>query len=154
MPFRLVASVCLIASVACVVANVSGCEDPAGSVPQGGAAANVVDAPKSILGKAVKSGKDTRDAISGGGSARDAAVLSAKVRLEQFAETISAMKGRTTNSDAEKAVADAQVMLDRAESIVRNAEENTAADDGSDAKKIQAAVKDVEKAIKTAKDML
>jgi hypothetical protein len=137
-----------------LLSALAACEDPASNVPQGGAAANVVDAPKSILGKAVKSGKDTRDAISGGGASRDAAVLSAKVKLEQLSETVAALKGRATNPDAEKAVADAQITLDRAEGIVRKAEENTSNDDGSDAKAIQASVKDVEKAIAKAKELL
>lgn len=132
------------------------CSCDNGSNPQapGGAAANVADAPKSILGKAVKSGKDTREAISRGGDSREAAVLNAKIRLDQLRETVEAMKGRGQSETLTTLIAGAESRIDKAKSLAEKFESSTGPDDGKEVKLLRDAVKDAEDAVAKAKERL
>lgn len=145
-----------LALVLAIPAGLTGCDDPnaAANSGSGNGIPTVTDAPKSILGKAVKSAKDTRETISSGGNSREAAVLNAKIKLEQLGETINAMKGRGLSATATELVAQAEKVHERAMGIVSKAEESTAHDDGTEVKKIRDVVAEVESAINKAKQSL
>ena len=145
------------AYVLCVLLLSTGlvsCDNGSNPPAPGGAAANVADAPKSILGKAVKSGKDTRDAISRGGDSRESAVLNAKIRLEQLRETVEAMKGRGQSETLTTLIAAAESRIDKARSLAEKFESSTAADDGKEVTILRDAVKEAEDAVAKAKEKL
>lgn len=144
---------CLLCSIVLAMGMVS-CDNGSNPPASGGAAANVVDAPKSILGKAVKSGKDTRDAISRGGDSREAAVMNAKIRLDQLGEAVEAMKGGRQSEAVTTLIAAAESRIEKARSLAEKAESSTAADDGKEVKMIRDAVKEAEDAVAKAKERL
>jgi hypothetical protein len=139
---------CVFALAPTLVSCDNGSNPPA----PGGAAANVADAPKSILGKAVKSGKDTREAISRGGDSREAAVMNAKIRLDQLQEAVEAMKGGRQSEAFTTLIAAAESRIEKARSLAEKAESSTAADDGKEVKMIRDAVKEAEDAVASAKE--
>jgi hypothetical protein len=107
-----------------------------------------------MLGKAVKAGKDTQTKLSEGGDSREAVVLNSKIKLEQMGETITALKARARGDPVQKAVADAEARHRKAVQMAEKMQDSTQADDGTEAKALRDAVKDVQSAIDKAKELL
>lgn len=132
---------------------VAGCEDST-SKPAPGGIPNVSNTPTSMFGKAVKAGKDTKQALGEGGNSREAAVLNAKIKLEQIGETITAMKARLASREsARKAVEEADLKHRRATELAAKMESSTAADDGSEVKTLRGAMAELESAVEKARGM-
>lgn len=134
-----------------LAASLAGCDNSPGG---GGGGASVPSAPTSMLGKAVKAGKDTQTKLSEGGDSREAVVLNSKIKLEQMGEVITALKARVKGESAEKAVAEAESRHRKAVQMAEKMQESTQADDGAEAKALREAVKDVQSAIDKAKELL
>ncbi|XVJ59634.1 MAG: hypothetical protein HEQ23_09610 [Tepidisphaera sp.] len=144
-------SACL-AAVLTASLLIAGC-DNTNSTPTGGGTVTI-DAPKSVLGKAVKSAKDTRESISRGGDSRESAVLNAKVRLEQLTESVEAMKGRGQSETVATLVQAAEAKIKKARDLAEKFESSTAADDGTETEQLRQAVKEAEDAVAKAKEKL
>lgn len=139
---------CLLAAMVLI----AGCDNTS-STPTGGGTVSI-DAPKSILGKAVKSAKDTREAISRGGDSREAAVLNAKVRLEQLRESVEAMKGRGQSERLTTLISAAESKIDKARDLAEKLEASSAPDDGTEVDRLRDAMKEAEDAVASAKEKL
>ena len=127
-----------------------GCDNNSG----GTNGASIPHAPTTMLGKAVKAGKDTQTKLSEGGDSREAVVLNSKIKLEQMGETITALRARVRGESSEQAVADAEKKHKKAVQMAEKMQESTSADDGTEVKMLRDAVKDVQTAIDRAKDVL
>lgn len=139
--------------------GLAGCDNTngAGSAGSGGGGAGsggLRDTPTTMFGKAVKSGKDTKKLVSEGGDSREAVVLNSKIKLEQMATTITALKARARGETVEHAVADAEKKHKKATEMAEKMQDSTQPDDGTEVKTLRDAVKAVQDAIDHAKELL
>lgn len=152
MTHRCLSLVALSAALA-----LAGCDDSSSKNAGGGGGAGsggLRDAPTSMLGKAVKAGKDTRKLVSEGGNSREAVVLDSKIKLEQLGETIKALKARANGETTQAAVADAEKKHKKATSLAEKMQDSTQPDDGSEVKELRDAVQAVKDAVEHAKELL